>query len=244
MSWPHPPELIQELWGGGWLSASLKSSTGESALQAALRTSALVNEGVEGEDVRGRRKPGNKRIAQSLLDRHSGPGRLFQVEPETPSGPLSSERHLLHPAETQPCSVSSCRKSPSSPLFPLGSCMAVASAALSLLLAALREWDSVSSVVGMTFCVPLGRCDWFRESLSCGVGLSCLRQQLPRPQAVCGLLWHLSLGQSMIYNKMVGPCGTLKGCGHGRLRGKGQHTGRTLDCKGPVPTSSLPQPSL
>lgn len=135
-------------------------------------------------------------------------------------------------------------KSPSSPLFPLGSCMAVASAALSLLLAALREWDSVSSVVGMTFCVPLGRCDWFRESLSCGVGLSCLRQQLPRPQAVCGLLWHLSLGQSMIYNKMVGPCGTLKGCGHGRLRGKGQHTGRTLDCKGPVPTSSLPQPSL
>lgn len=139
--------------------------------------------------------------------------------------------------------LSSCRKSPSSPSFPLGSCMAVASAASSLL-AALREWDSVSSVVGMTFCVPLGRCDWFRESLSCGVGLSCLRQQLPRPQAVCGLLWHLSLGQSMIYNKMVGPCGTLKGCGHGRLRGKGQHTGRTLDCNGPVPTSSLPQPSL
>ena len=72
-----------------------------------------------------------------------------------------------------------------------------------------REWASVSSAVGTTFCLPFGEKMWLVPwVIFLGFRLSCFRQQLPPLQAVCGFLWHLSLGQSTTYSKLVGPCGT------------------------------------
>lgn len=82
------------------------------------------------------------------------------------------------------------------------------------------------------------------ESHSPGCQAACLRQQLPPPQALCGFLWHLSLGQSAITSGDEGPWGTRmlrRGVGMAGFSAGAAHPAGT---EGSGPTTPHPQPPL